>query len=132
MGRSSIMQHQKEKPKSKSDSKLVLFPKNHCASSNSVCHLGFCLNGNYLLLQNPPEKQPRPKSLQLGDRRLTLSLFQGATSQLNLSNPLSPLPASPQPEHTPRSSSMSLLMFTVFYYFSNTYIAVCDVNVPDK
>lgn len=53
----------------------------------------------------PPEKQQRPKSLQLGDRRLTLSLFQGASSQLNLSNPLSPLPASPHTPHTPRSSS---------------------------
>lgn len=52
--------------------------------------------------QTPPEKQQRPKSLQLGDRRLTLSLFQGASSQLSLSNPLSPLPASP---HTPRSCS---------------------------
>lgn len=59
----------------------------------------------FLLLQNPPAK-PRPKSLQLGDRRLTLSLYQGPSSQLSLSNPLSPLPASPQPEHTPRSSSM--------------------------
>uniref|UniRef100_A0A665TYQ9 Dedicator of cytokinesis 5 n=1 Tax=Echeneis naucrates TaxID=173247 RepID=A0A665TYQ9_ECHNA len=57
----------------------------------------------------PPEKQQRPKSLQLGDRRLTLSLFPGASSQLNLSNPLSPLPASPHTPHTPhtpRSSSM--------------------------
>uniref|UniRef100_A0A8C7D751 Dedicator of cytokinesis 5 n=1 Tax=Oncorhynchus kisutch TaxID=8019 RepID=A0A8C7D751_ONCKI len=49
-----------------------------------------------------PEKQQRPKSLQFGDRRLTLSLFQGASSQLSLGNPLSPLPASP---HTPRSSN---------------------------
>ncbi|XP_029018297.1 dedicator of cytokinesis protein 5 isoform X1 [Betta splendens] len=57
----------------------------------------------------PPEKQPRPKSLQLGDRRLTLSLFQGAAAQLTLSNPLSPLPATPQPLHTPRSSSYSSL-----------------------
>uniref|UniRef100_A0A8C8IG60 Dedicator of cytokinesis 5 n=1 Tax=Oncorhynchus tshawytscha TaxID=74940 RepID=A0A8C8IG60_ONCTS len=39
-----------------------------------------------------PEKQQRPKSLQFGDRRLTLSLFQGASSQLSLGNPLSPLP----------------------------------------
>uniref|UniRef100_A0A673CE99 Dedicator of cytokinesis 5 n=1 Tax=Sphaeramia orbicularis TaxID=375764 RepID=A0A673CE99_9TELE len=53
-----------------------------------------------------PIKQQRPKSLQLGDRRLTLSLFQGASSQLSLSNPLSPLPASPHTPHTPRSSSM--------------------------
>lgn len=60
--------------------------------------------------ENPPEKQPRPKSLQLGDRRLTLSLYQGSSSQLSLSNPLSPLPASPQPEHTPRSSSYSSLL----------------------
>ncbi|XP_072561850.1 dedicator of cytokinesis protein 5 isoform X1 [Paramormyrops kingsleyae] len=52
--------------------------------------------------ETPPEKQQRPKSLQLGDRRLTLALFQGASSQLSLSHPLSPLPASP---HTPRSSS---------------------------
>ncbi|XP_075881740.1 dedicator of cytokinesis protein 5 [Nelusetta ayraudi] len=56
----------------------------------------------------PPEKLQRPKSLQLGDRRLTLSLLQGAAaSQLNLLNPLSPLPASP---HTPRSSSYSSLL----------------------
>ncbi|XP_018587206.2 dedicator of cytokinesis protein 5 [Scleropages formosus] len=54
----------------------------------------------------PPEKQQRPKSLQLGDRRLTLSLFQGASSPLSLSIPLSPLPASP---HTPRSSSFTSL-----------------------
>ncbi|MFT7796902.1 dedicator of cytokinesis protein 5 [Arapaima gigas] len=53
-----------------------------------------------------PEKQQRPKSLQLGDRRLTLSLFQGTSLQLNLSNQLSPLPASP---HTPRSSSFTAL-----------------------
>uniref|UniRef100_A0A7N6A584 Dedicator of cytokinesis 5 n=1 Tax=Anabas testudineus TaxID=64144 RepID=A0A7N6A584_ANATE len=65
------------------------------------------------LLQTPPEKQQRPKSLQLGDRRLTLSLFQGVSSQLSLSNPLSPLPASPQPLHTPRSSSMSLTNTTL-------------------
>ncbi|XP_071389833.1 dedicator of cytokinesis protein 5 isoform X1 [Centroberyx affinis] len=57
--------------------------------------------------ETPPEKQQRPKSLQLGDRRLTLSLFQGVSSQLSLSNPLSPLPASP---HTPRSSSYSSLL----------------------
>ncbi|KAL0187265.1 hypothetical protein M9458_018935, partial [Cirrhinus mrigala] len=49
----------------------------------------------------PPEKQPRPKSLTIGDRRLTLSLFHGESSSLSLHNPLSPLPASP---HTPRSS----------------------------
>uniref|UniRef100_A0A671KMQ7 Dedicator of cytokinesis protein 5-like n=1 Tax=Sinocyclocheilus anshuiensis TaxID=1608454 RepID=A0A671KMQ7_9TELE len=52
--------------------------------------------------QIPPEKQPRPKSLTIGDRRLTLSLFHGESSNLSLYNPLSPLPASP---HTPRSSS---------------------------
>ncbi|XP_031675637.1 dedicator of cytokinesis protein 5 isoform X3 [Oncorhynchus kisutch] len=57
--------------------------------------------------QTLPEKQQRPKSLQFGDRRLTLSLFQGASSQLSLGNPLSPLPASP---HTPRSSSYSSLL----------------------
>uniref|UniRef100_A0A8D3D1I7 Dedicator of cytokinesis 5 n=1 Tax=Scophthalmus maximus TaxID=52904 RepID=A0A8D3D1I7_SCOMX len=55
--------------------------------------------------ETPPEKQQRPKSLQLGDRRLTLSLFQGGLSQLSLSNPLSPLPASPHTPHTLRSSS---------------------------
>uniref|UniRef100_A0A4W5LN69 Uncharacterized protein n=1 Tax=Hucho hucho TaxID=62062 RepID=A0A4W5LN69_9TELE len=54
-----------------------------------------------------PEKQQRPKSLQFGDRRLTLSLFQGVSSQLSLDNPLSPLPASP---HTPCSSSYSSLL----------------------
>ncbi|XP_034025433.1 LOW QUALITY PROTEIN: dedicator of cytokinesis protein 5-like [Thalassophryne amazonica] len=54
-----------------------------------------------------PERQQRPKSLQLGDRRLPLSLLQGASSQLNLSNPLSPLPAS---SHTPCSSSYSSLL----------------------
>ncbi|XP_070820794.1 dedicator of cytokinesis protein 5 isoform X2 [Chaetodon trifascialis] len=63
--------------------------------------------------ETPPEKQQRPKSLQLGDRRLTLSLFQGVSSQLSLSNPLSPLPASPHTPHTPhtpRSSSYSSLL----------------------
>nr|XP_046242635.1 dedicator of cytokinesis protein 5 isoform X3 [Scatophagus argus] len=60
--------------------------------------------------ETPPEKQQRPKSLQLGDRRLTLSLFQGASSQLSLSNPLSPLPASPHTPRTPRSSSYSSLL----------------------
>uniref|UniRef100_A0A7N6AST7 Dedicator of cytokinesis 5 n=1 Tax=Anabas testudineus TaxID=64144 RepID=A0A7N6AST7_ANATE len=60
-----------------------------------------------------PCSYQRPKSLQLGDRRLTLSLFQGVSSQLSLSNPLSPLPASPQPLHTPRSSSMSLTNTTL-------------------
>lgn len=70
------------------------------------------------LLQTPPEKQQRPKSLQLGDRRLTLSLFQGVSSQLSLSNPLSPLPASPQPLHTPRSSSMSLTNTTLHVVIS--------------
>lgn len=78
------------------------------------CELGavpLCLNGFALLcfplsFQTPPEKQQRPKSLQLGDRRLTLSLFQGVSSQLSLSNPLSPLPASPHTPQTPRSSSM--------------------------
>ncbi|XP_043103667.1 dedicator of cytokinesis protein 5 [Puntigrus tetrazona] len=54
----------------------------------------------------PPEKQPRPKSLTIGDRRLTLSLFHGDSSNLSLHNPLSPLPASP---HTPRSSSFTCL-----------------------
>ncbi|XP_031426793.1 dedicator of cytokinesis protein 5 [Clupea harengus] len=53
--------------------------------------------------QTPPEKQQRPKSLQLGDRRLTLSLFQGDSSHLS---PLSPLPPSP---YTPRSSSFTCL-----------------------
>ncbi|XP_038868860.1 dedicator of cytokinesis protein 5-like [Salvelinus namaycush] len=53
-----------------------------------------------------PEKPQRPKSLQFGDRRLTLSLFQGVSSQLSLDNPLSPLPASPQ---TPHSSTYSSL-----------------------
>ncbi|XP_061529041.1 dedicator of cytokinesis protein 5 isoform X1 [Phycodurus eques] len=60
--------------------------------------------------ESPVEKQQRPKSLQLGDRRLTLSLFQGVSSQLSLSNPLSPLPASPHTPHTPRSSSFSSLL----------------------
>ncbi|AWP06688.1 putative dedicator of cytokinesis protein 5 [Scophthalmus maximus] len=60
--------------------------------------------------ETPPEKQQRPKSLQLGDRRLTLSLFQGGLSQLSLSNPLSPLPASPHTPHTLRSSSYSSLL----------------------
>ncbi|XP_063345495.1 dedicator of cytokinesis protein 5 isoform X2 [Pelmatolapia mariae] len=60
--------------------------------------------------ETPPEKQQRPKSLQLGDRRLTLSLFQGVSSQLSLSNPLSPLPASPHTPQTPRSSSYSSLL----------------------
>ncbi|XP_016089472.1 dedicator of cytokinesis protein 5-like [Sinocyclocheilus grahami] len=54
----------------------------------------------------PPEKQQRPKSLTIGDRRLTLSLFHGESSNLSLHNPLSPLPASP---HTPRSSSYTCL-----------------------
>uniref|UniRef100_A0A1A8G425 Dedicator of cytokinesis 5 n=1 Tax=Nothobranchius korthausae TaxID=1143690 RepID=A0A1A8G425_9TELE len=60
--------------------------------------------------ENSPDKQQRPKSLQLGDRRLTLSLFHGVSSQLSLSNPLSPLPASPNTPHTPRSSSYSSLL----------------------
>eukprot|EP00064_Thunnus_orientalis_P009322 superscaffoldBa00001176_g9345 len=60
--------------------------------------------------ETPPEKQQRPKSLQLGDRRLTLSLYQGVSSQLSQSNPLSPLPASPHTPHTPRSSSYSSLL----------------------
>ncbi|XP_035514057.1 dedicator of cytokinesis protein 5 [Morone saxatilis] len=60
--------------------------------------------------ETPPEKQQRPKSLQFGDRRLTLSLFQGVSSQLSLSNPLSPLPASPHTPRTPRSSSYSSLL----------------------
>ncbi|CAL8347289.1 unnamed protein product [Lota lota] len=55
----------------------------------------------------PPERQQRPKSLQLGDRRLTLSLFQGASSQMS---PSSALPASP---HTPRSFSYSSLLTDV-------------------
>uniref|UniRef100_A0A672HAH2 Dedicator of cytokinesis 5 n=1 Tax=Salarias fasciatus TaxID=181472 RepID=A0A672HAH2_SALFA len=53
------------------------------------------------------QKQQRPKSLQLGDRRLTLSLFQGVSSQLSLSNPLSPLPASPHTPRTPRTPRSS-------------------------
>ncbi|KAM4577944.1 dedicator of cytokinesis protein 5 [Fundulus diaphanus] len=57
-----------------------------------------------------PDKQQRPKSLQLGDRRLTLSLFQGVSSQLSLSNQLSPLPASPHTPNTLRSSSYSSLL----------------------
>ncbi|XP_031685990.1 dedicator of cytokinesis protein 5 isoform X1 [Oncorhynchus kisutch] len=56
--------------------------------------------------QTLPEKPQRPKSLQFGDRRLTLSLFQGVSSHLSLDNPLSPLPASPQ---TPHSSTYSSL-----------------------
>ncbi|XP_037536633.1 dedicator of cytokinesis protein 5 [Nematolebias whitei] len=60
--------------------------------------------------ENSSDKQQRPKSLQLGDRRLTLSLFQGGSSQLILSNPLSPLPASPSTPHTHRSSSYSSLL----------------------
>ncbi|KAJ8285850.1 hypothetical protein GJAV_G00031660 [Gymnothorax javanicus] len=56
--------------------------------------------------ETPPEKQQRPKSLQFGDRRLTLSLFQGVSSPLSLSSPLSPLPASPS---TPRSASYTSL-----------------------
>uniref|UniRef100_A0A3Q3WAR4 Uncharacterized protein n=1 Tax=Mola mola TaxID=94237 RepID=A0A3Q3WAR4_MOLML len=56
-------------------------------------------------LPSPVNAEKRPKSLQLGDRRLTLSLFQGASSQLSLSNPLSPLPASPHTPHTDNDSS---------------------------
>ncbi|CAL8249877.1 unnamed protein product [Boreogadus saida] len=55
----------------------------------------------------PPERQQRPKSLQLGDRRLTLSLFQGPASQLIPSSPLGARPASPG---APRSSSYSSLL----------------------
>ncbi|ROI64818.1 Dedicator of cytokinesis protein 5 [Anabarilius grahami] len=54
----------------------------------------------------PPEKHRRPKSLTIGDRRLTLSLFHGESSNLSLHNPLSPLPATPR---TPRSSSYTCL-----------------------
>ncbi|XP_063050218.1 dedicator of cytokinesis protein 5, partial [Engraulis encrasicolus] len=46
------------------------------------------------------ERQPRPKSLQLGDRRLTLSINPGDPALL------SPLPTTP---HTPRSSSYTFL-----------------------
>ncbi|XP_068594591.1 dedicator of cytokinesis protein 5 [Brachionichthys hirsutus] len=60
--------------------------------------------------KTPPEKQQRPKSLQLGDRRLTLSLFQGVSAQLSLSHPLGPGPASPHTPQTPRSSSYSSLL----------------------
>ncbi|XP_071338354.1 dedicator of cytokinesis protein 5 isoform X2 [Trachinotus anak] len=60
--------------------------------------------------ETPPEKQQRPQSLHIGDRRLTLSLFQGVSSQHSQSNPLSPLPASPHTPHTPRSSSYSSLL----------------------
>ncbi|KAM8886809.1 dedicator of cytokinesis protein 5 isoform 2-T2 [Spinachia spinachia] len=60
--------------------------------------------------ETPSEKQQRPKSLQLGDRRLTLSLSHVVSSQLCLSNPLSPLPASPHTPRTPRSSSYSSLL----------------------
>uniref|UniRef100_A0A665TZ21 Dedicator of cytokinesis 5 n=1 Tax=Echeneis naucrates TaxID=173247 RepID=A0A665TZ21_ECHNA len=78
--------------------------------SKNCLHCCFSTNTYPIFVfQTPPEKQQRPKSLQLGDRRLTLSLFPGASSQLNLSNPLSPLPASPHTPHTPhtpRSSSM--------------------------
>ncbi|XP_062418433.1 dedicator of cytokinesis protein 5 isoform X1 [Pungitius pungitius] len=60
--------------------------------------------------ETPSERQQRPKSLQLGDRRLTLSLFHGVSSQLGLSNPLSPLPASPHTPCAARSSSYSSLL----------------------
>ncbi|XP_066499571.1 dedicator of cytokinesis protein 5 isoform X2 [Hoplias malabaricus] len=52
------------------------------------------------------EKQQRPKSLTIGDRRLALSLFQGDSGALCMNSRLSPLPDSPC---TPRSSSSSLL-----------------------
>ncbi|XP_072538135.1 dedicator of cytokinesis protein 5 isoform X2 [Salminus brasiliensis] len=57
--------------------------------------------------EKPAEKQQRPKSLTIGDRRLALSLYNGDSAGLSLNNPLSPLPASP---HTPRSSSCSSLL----------------------
>ncbi|XP_035022026.1 dedicator of cytokinesis protein 5 isoform X1 [Hippoglossus stenolepis] len=59
--------------------------------------------------ETPPEKQQRPKSLQFGDKRLPLSLFQGVSSKLSISIPLSQ-PASPHTPHTPRSSSFSSLL----------------------
>uniref|UniRef100_A0A7N8WSN5 Dedicator of cytokinesis 5 n=1 Tax=Mastacembelus armatus TaxID=205130 RepID=A0A7N8WSN5_9TELE len=73
-------------------------------SSSSVSSDGHSCNSSQESV--PGFKQQRPKSLQLGDRRLTLSLFHGVSSQLSLSNPLSPLPASPHTPRTPRSSSM--------------------------
>ncbi|KAL6458640.1 hypothetical protein MHYP_G00321120 [Metynnis hypsauchen] len=70
--------------------------------------------------ETPPEKQQRPKSLTIGDRKLALSLFHGDSSSLSL-NPLSPLPASP---HTPRSSSYSSLL-------SDTSINIAETpNTP--
>uniref|UniRef100_A0A665TXY5 Dedicator of cytokinesis 5 n=1 Tax=Echeneis naucrates TaxID=173247 RepID=A0A665TXY5_ECHNA len=68
--------------------------------------------------ETPPEKQQRPKSLQLGDRRLTLSLFPGASSQLNLSNPLSPLPASPHTPHTPHTPRSSSILNSLSQQFT--------------
>ncbi|KAL0979453.1 hypothetical protein UPYG_G00185280 [Umbra pygmaea] len=52
--------------------------------------------------ESPPEKQQRPKSMQFGDRRQTLSLFQGSFSQPSLGTPPSILTASP-----PTSVSLS-------------------------
>ncbi|XP_041956081.1 dedicator of cytokinesis protein 5 isoform X1 [Alosa sapidissima] len=52
--------------------------------------------------QTLPERQQRPKSLQLGDRKLALSLFQGDSAQQNILQ----LPSSP---YTPRSSSYTWL-----------------------
>ncbi|XP_039625562.1 dedicator of cytokinesis protein 5 isoform X1 [Polypterus senegalus] len=54
----------------------------------------------------PPDRPQRPKSLQLGDRRMTLSLFQGPPSQLNMAPPVGPHSVTLQ---SLRSSSFSSL-----------------------
>uniref|UniRef100_A0A3B5MA08 Dedicator of cytokinesis 5 n=1 Tax=Xiphophorus couchianus TaxID=32473 RepID=A0A3B5MA08_9TELE len=77
-----------------------------------------------------PDKQQRPKSLQLGDRRLTLSLFQGVSSQLSLSNQLSPLAASPHTPNTPRSSSTYLN--TNLFFFSPQFVPPLPVKIENK
>uniref|UniRef100_A0A3Q2T550 Dedicator of cytokinesis 5 n=1 Tax=Fundulus heteroclitus TaxID=8078 RepID=A0A3Q2T550_FUNHE len=77
-----------------------------------------------------PDKQQRPKSLQLGDRRLTLSLFQGVSSQLSLSNQLSPLPASPHTPNTPRSSILTRTVFCVSPQFGPPLPAKIENKPP--
>lgn len=113
---------------------LFLYQVSFCEDSG--CFVPFLLKVQaicfLLLLQTPPEKQQRPKSLQFGDRRLTLSLFQG--SQLSLSNPLSPLPASPNTPHTPRSSSMhhKLQPASTHVLFSSTFFPLTFLSFTHK
>uniref|UniRef100_A0AAY4ECE3 Dedicator of cytokinesis 5 n=1 Tax=Denticeps clupeoides TaxID=299321 RepID=A0AAY4ECE3_9TELE len=85
------------------------------------------------------QKQQRPKSLQFGDRRLALSLFQGDSSQLSLTHTLSSLPASPRTPysysacptilqthtHSPTKSSSKYVIRSLTLLMSVTYCYLC-------